>query len=91
MTILDKLVDRIVKRDCEDREYVNFQVHAAAYAWLSLNHGGQGSRQYALLCAIDFNPGPMWSETRELEENTFADEVSRFLTRRDSWAEGRPE
>ena len=57
--------------DLYDEEYVEFQIHAAIYTYASLNHRGQWSDLYGILCSSEFNPGHMWKESREIEENEF--------------------
>lgn len=52
-----------------------FDVAEALYAWLSLNHEGQSSDKYSMLCQIDFRPSPLWSESRVEEENFYFAEI----------------
>lgn len=54
-----------------------FDVYEACYTWLSLNHEGQWSPAYELLCKSEFNPGPMWSEHRVVDENPYYGEITR--------------
>lgn len=61
-----------------------FDVAEALHAWLSLNHEGQSSDTYALLCRSQFNPGPSWSESRVERDNFYfaeidADNVERLM------------
>lgn len=86
---LEAWADSLAASWAEDKESVRFNVMAAAYAWCSLNHGGQGSREYALLCAIPFNPGPFWSDEQELDsgENFYARETAEWLSDSANWIE----
>lgn len=87
VTRLESFADGLASSWGEDKESVRFDVLAAAYAWCSLNHQGQGSLQYALLCEIPFHPGPLWSESRELDsgENFFAKETVEWLSNSENW------
>ena len=82
---LERWAAELARQRHDDTPSVLFQVMAAAYAWCSLNHGGQWSPEYALLCAIDFNPEQSWSESRELEENEYAPETVEWLTAMENW------
>jgi hypothetical protein len=53
-----------------------FELAEAVHAWLSLNHEGQWSDTYRLLCRSKFNPGPMWSESRVESENPYFTEIT---------------
>ena len=67
--------------DMEDESYVQFQIHAAIYAYASMNHSGQGSDLYRILCCSEFNPGPMWTETEEMDSNEFYSLVEEIANR----------
>lgn len=58
-----------------DRENY-FDVAEALHCWLSLNHKGQWSDAYRLLCRSQFKPGPMWTESRCEAENPFVPEIT---------------
>lgn len=58
-----------------DRENY-FDVAEALHAWLSLNHEGQWSETYKLLCRSRFKPGPMWRESRVESENFYFAEIT---------------
>lgn len=67
-------VKRRAKRighDMSEPQYVKFQIHAAIYAFASLNHGGQFHPLYEVLSTSDFEPGSLWTENREVIENEF--------------------
>jgi len=53
-----------------------FEVAEALHCWLSLNHEGQFSETYKLLCRSRFNPGPLWSESRCETENAYVSEIT---------------
>lgn len=57
--------------DMTESNYVDFQIHAAIYAFASLNHSGQYSELYEVLSSSPFLPGPLWRETEEEESNEF--------------------
>jgi hypothetical protein len=57
------------------------------YVFWSLNHAGQFSKGYETLCRIGhlFKPGPLWSESRVLEDEDYwpeARDVYRALCRK---------
>lgn len=53
--------------DCE-----RFELAEALHCYLTLNHEGQSSFKYLLLCKSEFRPGPMWSESRcEIENDIY--------------------
>jgi len=53
-----------------------FEFAEALHCWLSLNHEGQSSKHYYLLCRSEFRPDQLWSESRCEAEN----EVYRLIT-----------
>jgi hypothetical protein len=53
-----------------------FDVAEALHAWLSLNHEGQWSDTYRLLCRSQFKPGASWSESRVEAENPYFSEIT---------------
>jgi hypothetical protein len=48
-----------------------FEIAEAIHCWLSLNHEGQSSHTYWLLCQSKFKPGAVWSEQRVTEDNEY--------------------
>jgi hypothetical protein len=53
-----------------------FDIAEAIHCYLSLNHDGQWSDKYAALCASKFIPGPLWNETRCIDENYYFSEIN---------------
>ena len=53
-----------------------FDIAEALHAWLSLNHEGQWSETYKLLCRSQFRPGASWSESRVEAENEYYPEIN---------------
>jgi hypothetical protein len=54
-----------------------FEVYEACHTWLSLNHGGQWTDEYKLLSQSVFNPGPMWTEGRVMQENEYYPKINK--------------
>lgn len=83
----DELFTKVKRRakrighDMSDSDYVKFQIHAAMYAFAALNHGGQWHELYEVLSTSDFSPGPLWTESREVEENEFYGVVAEVCER----------
>lgn len=48
----------------------------ALHCYFSVNHEGQWSEKYELLCQSVFSPGPLWSESRVIEENYLYPEIN---------------
>lgn len=48
-----------------------FEIAEAIHCYASLNYSGQNSELYKILSQSQFNPGPLWSETRCLIENEY--------------------
>jgi len=63
------------KIDINSENY--FDVAEALHCYLSLNHNGQWSDEYRMLCQSKFKPSPMWSESRCLEENFYCEEITQ--------------
>ena len=62
-------------------EYLNedhcFDQAEALHCYLSLNHEGQWSKRYKLLCRSKFKPSPLWSESKVVN-NEFYCEIERL-------------
>lgn len=48
-----------------------FEIAEAVHCYASLWHDGKGSDLYSVLSQSEFRPGPLWTETRCLEENEY--------------------
>lgn len=55
-----------------------FDQSEAVHCFLTLNHEGQSSKKYELLCRSEFKPGHSWSESRVESENEFYSEVESW-------------
>lgn len=53
-----------------------FDYAEALHCFLTLNHEGQWSEKYAALCASEFKPGRLWSESRVEVENPVYSEIT---------------
>ncbi len=53
-----------------------FEVAEAIHAWLTLNHEGQASDTYRMLCQSEFKPGMLWSESDVELENEYYPEIN---------------
>jgi hypothetical protein len=53
-----------------------FEIAEAIHCFASLNHSGQWSELYAVLCQSEFSPGVLWSETRCLADNEYVNELT---------------
>lgn len=58
-----------------------FEIVEAVYAWCSLNHTGQYSAEYELLCHIgkQFHPGSIWNESRVARENVYYRDIEKIF------------
>lgn len=54
-----------------------FELVEACYTFACLNHSGQWSDLYSLMCEIgqEFKPGMAWSETQVEQENQFYNDI----------------
>lgn len=57
--------------DLSDVNWAEFQIHAAIYAYASINHSGQNSDLYSVISSSEFRPGLFWNENDEIECNEF--------------------
>lgn len=48
-----------------------FEIAEAVHCYATLNHNGMSSDLYLVLSQSLFQPGPLWTETRCLEENEY--------------------
>ena len=58
-----------------------FEIAEALHCWLSLNHAGQWSDTYAMLCRSKFKPGPLWSESECEARNEFVSQINESNVR----------
>lgn len=67
---------RSIDTDDSDYEATRFEICEAIYCYASLNHDGQWSELYRILCESPFRPGPLWSESRCLKENSYIERIT---------------
>jgi hypothetical protein len=53
-----------------------FDIAEAIHCFATLNHEGQTSALYSILSQSEFRPGPLWSESRVMEENDWFHELT---------------